>query len=156
MNTAGGQSIMTVHPLCFYEVGNQDIPVCACHVFRHISLPSAAQSLIQVHLCQLTVQQGIAESDLSIEVSTLGIKQVHIADGSVYILDKSKRQCRLRRVLQVVACLVYFLHLIKVGYGIICILESRQNSFFVCISSTLVCSFCCSVASLVLAHGKIG
>ena len=50
-------------------------------------LPAAPEGFIQIDECQLTVAQGIAHADLGIEVGTLRVEQVHVADGSIDVLQ---------------------------------------------------------------------
>ncbi len=50
-------------------------------------LPTAAESFVEGDEAELFVACGIAESDLCIEIATLGVQQINVANHAIDVLQ---------------------------------------------------------------------
>ena len=64
---------------------------------RRLLLPPSAEGLVEVDHRDALVAYGIAQAELGVEVGTLGVEQVDVADGTVDVLQLGQfdRRCPL-------------------------------------------------------------
>ena len=102
----------------------------------------------------LFVTYGIAQADLCVQVSTLGIQQVHVSDDTVDVLKLGQVQCTLGRLFQAQTGIIDFFRLVEGHDGVAGIFEGVQHCFFVTVYGLLVGSFLGFQVCPVLSHGK--
>ena len=97
-----------------------------------ISLPASRPPRLYIHSPPLSVRREcIADPNLRIKITTLGIENIHVIDNTVDILQLCQFHIRFGRTLQFKAQLIYLLYLVEVHNRILGFFESIQYCLFI-------------------------
>ena len=117
-------------------------------------LPSTTQSLVHFYHGDLLIADGVAQTNLGIEIATLCIEHIKITYYTVDVLQLSQLHGGFRRAFQLAARFVDFLYLIELYNGVTGILKGAEYRFFVTVASLLVGCFLRFQHGAVLAHSE--